>query len=136
PEPATPPTSAPAPEPEPSVEPVPCGVEFEPVVVDVVDGTGDPALVESVTRFLTDAGLTLGTVRTAEVATSAIEHLDGQEEQVRQLAEPLGAVPLLRAATGEHLTVVLGSADAASLVEAMATLVGEACDGAPAEETD
>ncbi|KGH46021.1 hypothetical protein IN07_13820 [Modestobacter caceresii] len=113
-----------------------CGTEFEPVVVDVVDGTGDPVLVEAVTRVLTDAGLTLGTVSSAEVTDSAIEHLEGQEEPVRQLAEALGAVSLLRPATGENLTVVLGSADAAPLVGELAMLTDEQCDTAPAEETD
>ena len=99
--------------------------------VDLVDGTGDQALVDELAARLTEGGLTLGTVTAAEATTSGIEHPEGDPADAEQLAEALGTPGLLRTGTGAHVTVVLGTTDSAELVEALRGFTGLPC--APAE---
>ena len=93
----------------------------------MLDGSGDPALAEEVVQALRDGGLTVGTVTTGEAATSGIEFADTQRARAERLAEVLGETDLLRAGTGEHVTVVLGADDAAALVEAFRAFTGLPC---------
>ncbi|QXG75314.1 lytic murein transglycosylase [Modestobacter sp. L9-4] len=122
--PATPPTTEPSPTPAPPTD------SCEPAAgttVDVLDGTGDPALGELVAQKLRDGGLTVGTVTTGAAATSGIEFAEADRARAERLAEVLGETDLLRTGTGEHVTVVLGADDADALVEAFRAFTGLPC---------
>jgi hypothetical protein len=95
--------------------------------VDLLDGTGDPALAEELAQRLRDGGLTVGTVTAGEAATSGIESAEGDRERAQRLADALGQAGLLRAGTGEHVTLVLGGDDSAALVEAVRAFTGLPC---------
>jgi hypothetical protein len=98
------------------------------VTVDVVNGTGDQAVADTAAARLTGAGLTVATVTgSPEAPSSAIEFPAGAEQQARALAEALGVADLLRPGGGAEVTVVLGSADAARLVEALDRFTGLPC---------
>lgn len=86
--------------------------------MDVVNGTGDPAVADEVAAHLTAAGLTVGTVIAGEPAASGVEHPAGWALP----AEWLGAAPLFRQGDVAHVTVVLAAADAATLVTAVESL--------------
>ena len=93
----------------------------------MLDGTGDPALAETVAQKLRDGGLTVGSVTVGEAATSGIEYAEGDRERAERLAQVLGEPDLLRAGAGEHVTVVLGADDSAALVEAFRAFTGLPC---------
>jgi hypothetical protein len=95
--------------------------------VDVLDGTGDPALAEELAQRLRDGGLTVGTVTAGEAAASGIEYAEADRARAERLAQVLGEADLLRAGTGEHVTVVLGATDSAALVEALRAFTGLPC---------
>jgi len=122
--PGTPPTIAP---PVTSAPPVDACEPAAATTVDVHDGTGDPALAEEVAQRLRDSGLTVGTVTAGEAATSGIEFAEADRERAERLAAVLGEVELLRAGTGEHVTLVLGADDSAALVEAVRAFTGLPC---------
>ena len=99
-----------------------CPGDGAPATVDVVDGTGDPAVADDVATRLRAAGLTVGTVSTATVTASGVEHPGSEEAGARWLAEALAATELLRAADVPHVTVVLGPTDSAALVQSVDAL--------------
>jgi hypothetical protein len=88
--------------------------------VDVVNGTGDPAVADRVAAGLRAAGLTVGTVSTGAAAASGVEYPAGQQTPAQWLANALGTA--LRTGGGSHVTVVLGSAGSAGLASAAAAL--------------
>jgi hypothetical protein len=93
------------------------------VVVDVVNGTGDPTVAQDVTARLQAAGMTIGSVTTSTAATaSAIEHTAAGATAADQLAAAVGARGYLRVADVAHLTVVLAGSDAAKLQAAIDTV--------------
>ena len=95
--------------------------------MDVLDGTGSPALAEEVAQRLRDGGLTVGTVAAGEAATSGIESAETDRARAERLAGVLGERDLLRAGTGAHVTLVLGATDSAALVEAVRAFTGLPC---------
>ena len=123
--------------PPPTLTPAPCGTDAEPVMaiaVDVVNGTGDQALVDVVVAALTAHGLTVGGITSpAEVTTSGIAHPEREVDDARLLAEALGAVDLLPVEMVERVTVVLGTTDSAELVEAIRAFTGVPCPVVPAD---
>ncbi|WP_181428727.1 LytR C-terminal domain-containing protein [Modestobacter versicolor] len=88
----------------------------------MVNGTGDPALADEVVARLTAAGLTVGTVTTAEAGVSGIEHPEGESAGAQWLAEALGGAAVLRETAVLQVTVVLGATDSAPLVAAVDAL--------------
>ncbi len=90
--------------------------------MDVVTGTGDPAVADEVVAQLTAAGLTVGTVTTAEPTASGIEHPADQAPQGEWLAAALGTPQLLRSSEVAHVTVVLAAADPTELLTAVRAL--------------
>jgi hypothetical protein len=88
--------------------------------VDVVNGTGDPAVADRVVAALRAAGLTVGTVSAGTATASGVEYPAGQQAPAQWLAGALDAA--LRTGSGGNVTVVLGSADSAELAAAAATL--------------
>jgi hypothetical protein len=84
------------------------------VVLDVVNGTGDPAVAADVTARLQAAGMTIGSVTADPAATtSGLRYPATAAADARALATALRlpAGSLQRAAVG-HLTLVLGGARA------------------------
>ena len=138
PAPETPAPETPAPTPTPTPTPPGEGCETAPataLTVDLVDGTGDPALAQELAAALTEGGLTVGAVTAAaESVTSGIEHPEGDPADAEALAGALGLPELVRAGAGARVTVVLGSTDSAALVEALRGFTGLPC--APAEAQD
>jgi hypothetical protein len=94
--------------------------------VDILDGTGNPAIPDEVAAVLTAAGLTVGSVTSGDSTASGIEYPDGEQAGAQWLADALDTADLLRAGGVPHVTVVLGSTDSAALVRAIAAL--PACD--------
>jgi hypothetical protein len=90
--------------------------------VDLVNGTGDPAVAKDVADHLTAAGLTVGTVTAAEAAASGIEYPESEKSGAQWLAHALGEPAALRASDVPHVTVVLGATDSAALVQAVDAL--------------
>jgi hypothetical protein len=87
------------------------------VVLDVVNGTGDPAVAEDVTARLQAAGMTIGSVTADPAATtSGLQYPAPSRPDAVQLATALGlpAADLSKAPVA-HLTLVLGGSGAAGL---------------------
>jgi hypothetical protein len=92
------------------------------VTVDVVNGTGDQAVAEDVAARLAAAGLTVGSVASADSTASGIEYPASQKSGARWLAAALGKADLLRVGDVRHVTVVLGATGSAAFVQALDTL--------------
>jgi hypothetical protein len=95
--------------------------------VDVVDATGDSAVVDGITAALAAAGLTVGTVTSADPTSTpvtGIEYGSADAAAAQWLAEATSATGLLRAGAVPNVTLVLGPADSGTLVSAI--------DGLPA----
>ncbi|WP_218938478.1 lytic transglycosylase domain-containing protein [Modestobacter altitudinis] len=111
-------TPTPVPTPTPDV----CPAVGAPDVVDIVNGTGDPAIADEVAAHLAAAGLTIGTVTAAEPAASGIEHPVGSASPGEWLTGALGTTQLLRQGEVGHVTVVLAATDPADLLAALRAL--------------
>jgi hypothetical protein len=87
------------------------------VVLDVVNGTGKPAVAEDVTARLQSAGMTIGSVTADPKATvSVLRYPAAAKASARQLATALGLPAAdLQQAVVPHLTLVLGGASAAQV---------------------
>jgi hypothetical protein len=79
-------------------------------------------VADDVAAHLAAAGLTVGTVTAAGSTASGVEYPTSEQPQAQWLAETLGVAGLLRAGDVPRVTLVLGSADAAVLVGAVAAL--------------
>ncbi|MFW3173087.1 LytR C-terminal domain-containing protein [Geodermatophilus sp. CPCC 206100] len=83
--------------------------EPAPLVVDVVDATGDPAIAAEATALLAAPGVEVGTVSpAADPQPSGIVAAAGTEEAAGRLAAALGAEGLVRTGDVARVTVVLG----------------------------
>jgi hypothetical protein len=90
--------------------------------VNVRNATGDPAIADDVAAHLAAAGLTVGSITTADAPASGIEYPDGEQPAGRWLADALDAAALLRVGEVPHVTVVLGSTGSAALVQGIDAL--------------
>jgi hypothetical protein len=90
--------------------------------VDLVNGTGDQAVADDVAARLASAGLTVGSVTSADSTVSGIEYPASQKSGAQWLAAALGVADLLRVGDVRHVTVVLGGTDSAAFVQALDTL--------------
>ncbi|WP_299954472.1 lytic murein transglycosylase [uncultured Modestobacter sp.] len=124
---------------EPAPAPTPCETADQSaaaLTVDVVNGTGSAEAGAEVVARLTDGGLTIGEARdSADGPASGIAYPESAAADARSLAEALGMADLLRVEPVGRITVVLGSADSAALVEAVRAFTGLPCPTAePAAE--
>ena len=96
------------------------------LTVDLVNGTGDPAVADDVAAHLAAAGLLVGTVTAGATPASGLEYPASEQPGAQRLATALGKAAVLRAADVPHVTVVLGATDSAALVAAVDALT--ACE--------
>jgi hypothetical protein len=90
--------------------------------VDLVNATGDQAVADDVAARLAAAGLTVGSITSADSTASGLEYPVSEESGAQWLAEALGDTGLLRVGDVAHVTVVLSGTDSAALVQAVDAL--------------
>jgi hypothetical protein len=88
------------------------------VIVDIRNGSGDPAPATELAARLTAAGIQVGAVTAINATTSAVQHPDGQSQQAGVLAASLGLAGSVQPAPVEHVTVVIGAQDSQRLFAA------------------
>jgi membrane-bound lytic murein transglycosylase B len=89
-----------------------------PVIVDIRNGSGDPAVASELAARLAAAGIQVGAVAAYDAVTSAVQYPDGQSPQAGALAVALGLVGSEQLAPVDHLTLVIGVQDSARLFAA------------------
>ncbi|HEY4604194.1 MAG TPA: LytR C-terminal domain-containing protein, partial [Blastococcus sp.] len=85
--------------------------EGAPAIVDIRNGSGNPAAAAELASRLRTAGMQVGAVTTTGATTSAVLHPDAQRPQAGVLAAALGLAGSAQLAAVDHVTVVIGAQD-------------------------
>jgi hypothetical protein len=115
----TPPPSSTAPSPTTPTLTTRCSsgsLQGAPAIVDIRDGSGDPALATELAARLAAAGIQVGAVTPTDATTSAVQYPDGQRQQAGVLAVGLGLAGSEQPAPVNRVTVVIGAQDSERLL--------------------
>jgi hypothetical protein len=85
-------------------------VDGAPAVVDIRNGSGDPAVASELAALLATAGIRTGSVTSTDDTTSAVWYPDAQATQAEALATALGLATTGQ--TADVVTVVIGAGEA------------------------
>jgi hypothetical protein len=115
----TPPASSTPPSPTTPTPTTRCSsgsLQGAPAIVDIRDGSGDPALATELAARLAAAGIQVGAVTPTDATTSAVQYPDGQRQQAGVLAVGLGLAGSEQPAPVNRVTVVIGAQDSERLL--------------------
>jgi hypothetical protein len=115
----TPPPSSTPPSPTTPTPTTRCSsgsLQGAPAIVDLRDGSGDPALATELAARLAAAGIQVGAVTPTDATTSAVQYPDGQRQQAGVLAVGLGLAGSEQPAPVNRVTVVIGAQDSERLL--------------------
>jgi regulator of protease activity HflC (stomatin/prohibitin superfamily) len=93
--------------------------------VDIRNASGDPAVAATVARRLAAAGVTVGTTTTGQALASAVLYPAGKADAAALVARAMGRAGAT-AAGADHVTIVIGSGDAAAVLTALRSAAGRA----------